>query len=371
MTRRFYSNLAPTVMTTGSLTASATSVVVTSVTGFPTQFPYVAAIERNTASEELVLVTTAVGTSLTVTRGYGGTTGKAHAASVNFEHVVDATDADEANLHINSASGVHGVTGALVGTTDAQTVTSKTFTGSKAQATSTDPGLITQAAASGTQPHLIGKDSTGVTTEYTVAKGGNATFQAIAGTSVTASAALSGATATVSGAATVGSLTTAGGVTATGTVTGGNLTTAGTVTAGTLRAGNAGGRVGFNEDVSNIASTNITEAVGHSHGYTLVSGRRYRVSASVIMNAGADGVNCVLNVRFATGTVTSASTLIKSAQSGALTVGTVGRATVTTFGEFVSGTTGTVNIALGVRAQSGASDATIISSTVAVDDVGV
>jgi hypothetical protein len=154
--------------------------------------------------------------------------------------------------------------------------------------------------------------------------------------------------------------------------TGGNVTATGTLTAtGNFKAGNAGGRIDYNATTANIVSTNITEVMGHSNPYTLVSGRRYRVWCSALVNAGADGVNCLATTRFSNGTVTNASTLIGRGQSGALTAGTVGRSTVTFFGEFVSPFNGTVNIAVGSAALTGASNVTVISSTVSVDDVGV
>jgi hypothetical protein len=173
MTRRYYSNLAPAVTTTGSMTAAVTSVTVTSLAGFPALFPYVVAVERGTAGEELVLVTNASGATAQITRGYGGTTAKAHAIGVPFEHVVDATDADEANAHVNASGGVHGVSGTLVGATDSQVLTNKTLSSSRGLATSTDPAFKVQATGSGTAALLQGVDAAGTGTTFVFDNTGN------------------------------------------------------------------------------------------------------------------------------------------------------------------------------------------------------
>jgi len=62
-------------------------------------------MERGTANEEVILVTaSADSTHFTCTRGYDGTTGKAHANATSFEHVVVGQDYDEANAHINDST---------------------------------------------------------------------------------------------------------------------------------------------------------------------------------------------------------------------------------------------------------------------------
>jgi hypothetical protein len=138
----------------------------------PSTYPWTAALDRATATEELVLVTGAVVNTLSITRAYGTTTGKAHITGATFEHVVDATDADDANLHVNSTSGVHGATGAVVGLTDTQTLTNKTLSSSKGLATSSDPGWTIQAASTGTAPQLKLVDSAGSTTIVNIGRTG-------------------------------------------------------------------------------------------------------------------------------------------------------------------------------------------------------
>lgn len=185
VTRRRYSNLAAATTTTGAILAAGTTVTVTVTTGFPSLYPWTAVLDRATASEELVLVTAGVSATLTITRGYGSTTAKDHPAAATFEHVIDATDADEANAHVNASTAVHGITGAVVGTTDTQTLTAKTVSSSNHLATSTDPGVKAQAAGSGTAPQIQCVNAAGSTTVFNVAQdgkiaGADAVFTALA-----------------------------------------------------------------------------------------------------------------------------------------------------------------------------------------------
>ena len=82
-TRRYYSAIAVDNTVASGINNTATSVVLTSSpVGFPGSYPFVLALDYDTASEELVLVTGATGTTLTISRGYNGTTaveiGRAH-----------------------------------------------------------------------------------------------------------------------------------------------------------------------------------------------------------------------------------------------------------------------------------------------------
>lgn len=125
---RFYSSTAQPTVLTSALTPSDTTIDVQQVIGFPPSFPYILAVDYGTPSEELVLVISGAGTSLTVTRAYDGTSGTNHDTGAAVRHVVAAIDETDSRVHEGSASAVHGVAGTLVGTTDSQTLTNKSLT---------------------------------------------------------------------------------------------------------------------------------------------------------------------------------------------------------------------------------------------------
>ena len=158
MSARQYSSIATAKTLNGSVTDTATTIVLSDGTGLPTA-PYTLVIEPDTANEEIVTVTAGTYTGLTVVRGVDGSTAVAHASASPVRHMLTARDVQELQNHVeassvytinnpNASSGtvampVHGITtgeGSVVGTAKTQTLTAKTInladntvTGTKAQ----------------------------------------------------------------------------------------------------------------------------------------------------------------------------------------------------------------------------------------------
>jgi hypothetical protein len=130
---------------------------------------YTVVIDPDTALEEIVDVSNySSGNTLTIARGIENSgTGVAHSAGAVIRHMVTGRDLREANEHIENTTTAHGVTGAVVGTTNTQTLTNKTLT----SPTLTTPALGTPA--SGVLTNTTGLPlTTGVTGTLPVANGG-------------------------------------------------------------------------------------------------------------------------------------------------------------------------------------------------------
>jgi hypothetical protein len=137
MTVRKYSSRSQQTTLSSPITATATTMSVVNgasimggktLTGTQT---YTVVIDPDTALEEIVDVTLySSGNTLTISRGIDGPTpgtGSAHSAGAVVRHMAIGRDYQEANDHIEATTG-HGATGAVVGTTNTQTLTNKTLT---------------------------------------------------------------------------------------------------------------------------------------------------------------------------------------------------------------------------------------------------
>jgi hypothetical protein len=152
MTTRKYSSRAQQTTLSASITSTTatTMVVVSGASLMGGKTPavgetYTVVINPDTAQEEIVDVSNYTsGNTLTIARGIDGPTpgtGNTHSAGAVVRHMIIGRDLNEANTHIEATTG-HGATGAVVGTTNTQTLTNKTLT----SPTLTAPALGTPAS---------------------------------------------------------------------------------------------------------------------------------------------------------------------------------------------------------------------------------
>lgn len=177
MALRYYSNTAVATTLAAPINGSDTSMVVSTASGLPGSFPYTMIVDFGSATAEVVEVSAAAGTTLTITRGVDNTSAQAHGLAAVTVHGISKRDVSEPNSHIAASTNEHGLSGgaAVVGTTQAQTLTNKTMSGSSNTFTSLPAAQVTGA--------LSGVSS--------VTSSG-----AISGTTITGSGAVSGTTIT-------------------------------------------------------------------------------------------------------------------------------------------------------------------------------
>lgn len=116
--RRQYAGAAYASVLTAELAASAGALSIScdDLTNWPdgSVGPFYVVVDRGLATEEKILCVSRSSNTLTVYddgvtngRGADGTSISAHSVNATIEHVFTATDADEANAHVND-SAIHG-----------------------------------------------------------------------------------------------------------------------------------------------------------------------------------------------------------------------------------------------------------------------
>lgn len=290
MAIRRYSNTASAAALAGAVAAVDTTMTVSAFAGFPSA-PFTAVLERDTPNEEIILVTAVGGTTLTVSRGFDGTTAKSHAAGAELLHVTTAIDYTEANAHVNATASVHGATGSLVGTSGAQTLTSKTLTAPVLTGTTTAASATLSGTLAVSGATTLAGLTAGATSLTSVSVSGAATLtngvtvsggtSALANTAVTGTLSVSGATTlaglTATTIAATGAATVGGALTVTGTATAAAATTsAHLVTKAQLDAAVAAAVASIN--TTDTGWVNLSLAAGWTIGG---EGARYRVRGGV------------------------------------------------------------------------------------------
>ncbi len=304
-TRNFTNVAASTCTTVATIDASASTVTLDSYTGFPAA-PYIAVLARNTATEELVLVTSVVGSVVAITRGYDSTSSASHGAGATFEHVSAAMDFREANIHVNATTAVHGRTGALLSATEVQTMSAKTLSGNTHLAAAGVPAVKAVSGGGGLlwQGLLVAAQTSSISEAGAITGSAVTATGAVSGATVAASGAVTAASVAATGAATAASVAATGAVTgasvaATGAVTAASAAVAGLVSAGTVAASNVSKIVNRQTSQALVTSvgTSIADA-GCSVTFTPSTTRAYRVTATAdISNQHGAANNCYLILR--------------------------------------------------------------------------
>ena len=130
-----YATNVPQTTLASSVNNSATTITVGSSASWPST-PFTAVFDLGNSNQEPIDVTNVSGTTWTVVRAIDGTSPFAHASGVTITHCDIARDFRESRSHIDATGptdsvshAVHGLTtGAVVGTSESQTLTNKTLT---------------------------------------------------------------------------------------------------------------------------------------------------------------------------------------------------------------------------------------------------
>jgi microcystin-dependent protein len=174
---RNYSSISEPKTLTADITNVATQMTLNNVTDLPSP-PYVLVISPDTSSEEVVLVTTdqtgVTAPTVKISRAIEtNATAKPHTNGVEVRHMIVGTDLQIVHDHVDNTTTAHGATGAVVGTTNTQTLENKRLTTPKINenvaltATSTELNVLDGITASTTELNYVDGVTSAIQTQLT------------------------------------------------------------------------------------------------------------------------------------------------------------------------------------------------------------
>jgi len=165
---RNYSSLVEPKTLTANVGSSDTQITLNNVTGLPSR-PYVLVLNPDTDKEEVVLVTVdqtgvtsptlKVQRAIEASGGLGGA--QTHSIGHIVKHMIVGSDLQLVHDHLDNTTTAHGATGAVVGTTNTQTLENKRLTTPKINenvnltATSTELNILDGATLSTTELNYV------------------------------------------------------------------------------------------------------------------------------------------------------------------------------------------------------------------------
>ena len=348
MTTRKYSSRSQQTTLTGSVTSGATSIAVASAS---TLLPgitlsggqtYTVVIDPDTALEEILDVTSVSSNLLTVTRAVDGSSAQDHSAGAIIRHMVIGRDLREANTHIETSVGVHGIaaSSSVVGTVDSQTLSNKTLGSALAAGgfkitgmadptsaqdaatknyvdtagTSQAAAAATSAASAATSANSAATSATSAAASATAASGASAsaTAAATSATSAAASATAAATSATSAAASATAAATSATSAAASATTASNSAATASTAA---TNAGNSATAAATSATSAAASATSAaTSATSAANSLTAITNQ---TGSGLVRDMGA-----ITDPDTTTSTYINISTLTTQAQTSATSAAT-------------------------------------------------
>jgi hypothetical protein len=398
--KRNYSATATETKLSASIASAAqgdttTGVILNSISGFPTTFPYTLILDPDTSKEEVVTVTSGSSTTIVLTRGQDNTTAFAHAAGTAVRHGVSAREFKELQTHISARgydtdsailSGVdthvHGIVtgeGDIVGTAKAQTLTNKiysagTFTGSfTASAATFASPTITSPTISGS-PVITGLSSAGMVNSSATPKIyvdsilGSATAASTSAASAAtsaASAATSAASAATS-ASTMGASVTAAATSAASALTSQTAaaTSATSAAASATAAATSAASAATSATSAAASATSAAGSVATIAGYSTTASASAAAAATSATSAATSATSASASQTAAAASATAAATSATSAAASATAAATSATSAATSASSaLTSQTAAATSAASALTSQTAASTSAASAAT--------